>query len=371
MFFRNNRMVKWNKNLFDKKPIFILALGYLSFSSYALAGGTTAGTTVDTDFTIDYNIGATAQTQVSGSSSSFMIGRKIDLTMSEDNPTVNVTPNASGQVTTFTLTNNGNGTQGYRITTDVDDTSGSIINGSVQTYIEDGTSVGFQSGEDTLYTDDTTSIGDLAPDATQKIYVVATIRADAASGETATISLIATTTNSGSATITTSDSGSAWSSGSAQTVFTDGDGAGSFETTQDGQHAASSDYAVGTATLEVEQDILPLYDYDPTPVANECRDFAVGSAVANAKIIPAGCVHVTYRIKNTGNAAASNVVWTIALPSELTFAGELAAEQSANDAACTASGNFNTGTPAALVCNITTLAATSGQVEVKFRAMVD
>lgn len=366
-------MVKWNKNLFNKKQIFILALGYLSFSSYAFAGGTAAGTTVDTDFTIDYQIGSTNQTQITGSSASFMIGRKIDLTMSEDNASVNVTPNASGQVMTFTLTNNGNGTQGYRITTDVDDTSGSIINGSVQTYIEDGTTVGFQSGEDTLYSNNATSIGDLAPDASKKIYVVATIRADAASGETATISLIATTTNAGSDTITTSDSGTAWSAGSAQTAFNDGDGAGSFETTQDGKHAASSNYSVGTATLSVEQDILPLYDYDPTPVANECRDFAVGSAVTNAKILPAGCVHFTYRLLNTGNTAASNVVWTIQLPPELTFAGELAAEETANDAACTraAGGNFNTGTPTALVCNITTLPATNGQVEVMFRAMVD
>lgn len=347
-----------------------------SLVGYSHAAGTAAGTSVQTTYTIDYDVSSVAQTQISSSSSAFLIGRKIDLDVSQDAASFNVTPGGTDQFMTFTLTNNGNATQGYMLDSTIFSDSNGIITGNAVTiYIEEGSTVGFQVGEDTAYTEGTFAV-DLDADDSIKIYVVADIESDAQSAETATIYLLAETTNAGTNTPVTDQSGVAWNAGQTQNVFADGEGIGSIEDPQDAKHSDSSVYTVGNANLSVSQTVLPLYDYNASASPSFCKDFASGSAQANAKVIPDGCVLFTYTLTNNGNTAADDIVWTITLPTELTYVGAenaLEGEDTANATACDDTGNFDdtNGTTTGFICYRTTLAGSGGNISVKFRATVD
>jgi len=78
-----------NTKLLLKSLLGATALTALSAGT-AFAGGTAAGTTVTNTFTLDYNVGTTPQTQVTGDTpTTFVVDRLID---------VNVAPNAGTSV---------------------------------------------------------------------------------------------------------------------------------------------------------------------------------------------------------------------------------------------------------------------------------
>ena len=82
----------------------------------AQAAGTLQGTSVANTATVDYTVGGVNQPDVPSNASTFLVDRRINLTVAEVGGTsTSVIPGSIDQVTTFTVTNSTNGTQDSRL----------------------------------------------------------------------------------------------------------------------------------------------------------------------------------------------------------------------------------------------------------------
>src|SRR5438045_1509833 len=95
----------------------LLVLAALAASpAYAASAGTLAGTDIVNTVTVNYNVGAVAQTPASASNT-FKVDRKVNLTVVEtDGVTTTVSaPGKTSQVTGFTVTNLSNATLDFAL----------------------------------------------------------------------------------------------------------------------------------------------------------------------------------------------------------------------------------------------------------------
>lgn len=294
-----------------------LTLGISMFTSTAaLADGTDAGTNVSNTVTVDYNVGGVAQPQESDNAD-FVVDRKIDLTVSGPAANVVVVPGSTNQLLTYTITNDGNGAQGYDIDVAVAgggtaiglvlDAGGTFDPGEYQVYVDDG-DASFNAGTDTLYTPTGTSNAfDLIKDATQTLFIVANIPAGAADAATDTFTVTATTLDNGTATVTTEDATN--NLAAEETVFVDA--AGATDALTDGMHSDTGTYEVQTADLVVTK-VVQVINQDGAACAT-------ATVIANAMSIPGACVEYTISITNNGSAAATAVTVADTLPGEVAF----------------------------------------------------
>src|SRR3989339_537953 len=99
-------------------------LGLVSHNVWAVV--TPSGTVISNIATMNYSVGGVAQTPIgssptgntsgAGTATAFVVDNKVNLTVAESNSTVtSVSPGATNQVTTFTVTNTGNTAQGYTL----------------------------------------------------------------------------------------------------------------------------------------------------------------------------------------------------------------------------------------------------------------
>jgi len=263
-------------------------------SAYAI--GIASGVSVQNDVTVDYEVGGTAQTQLTDSVS-FLVDNKIDLSIAVVDDTV--VPNQADQVLTYTIVNEGNTTQGYRLAVANSTVADDFNMNNVTIYVEDGTTPGFQIAEDTLYVA-ASNAGDLDPNSlvpgadTMIVYVVADVPPNGggtapANGTFARYDLLATTTNAGTATITTDNSAAAWNPATVQVVFAEGAaGPHASDAANDGELSATGEYEVTTAALVVTKSQAVLSD-GFSPVGFE-------------KAIPGAVVEYTITLDNTSGA---------------------------------------------------------------------
>jgi hypothetical protein len=159
-------------------------LGLVSQS--AMAAGTAAGDTISNTATVGYSIGGVSQTAITSTAATFLVDAKINLTVSGGANT-DVLPNATAQVSTFTVTNNSNSPLDFSLSLvsaiagDDFDPTGCAV------YVENGTTGGFQSAEDTA-----TYIDELAKDASKSVYAVCNIPAGLVDADVANVGLVAT-----------------------------------------------------------------------------------------------------------------------------------------------------------------------------------
>jgi uncharacterized repeat protein (TIGR01451 family) len=267
----------------------------------AQAAGTVAGTTVSNTATVNFNVGSVPQTAVSASVD-FVVDNRVNVTVTATGGP-SVIPGSTDQVLSFTVQNDGNKTQGYGLSAVFG--SGITMN-NVRIYIDNGTLGSFDVA-DVLYTPGTNA-GDLAPDANMRILIVADTPSTAVDGNTSTYSLLATTLNAGTTTVTAEYTG-ADNANTEEVVFADASGPADVHapTAQDGRHSASSTYTVSTAALTV------------TKTSAVISDPANGTT--NPKRIPGATVRYTITVTNNGAANASNVVITDPIPANTTYAG--------------------------------------------------
>jgi len=69
------------------------------------AEGTAAGTSVSNTATVTFKVGGTPQTPVSHVPTTFLVDRKINLTVAQLGSSVTVAPGSNDQVLAFTVTN--------------------------------------------------------------------------------------------------------------------------------------------------------------------------------------------------------------------------------------------------------------------------
>ena len=207
-------------------------------SAYAVPG-TGANTLVTNTVLVDYKVGTVDQTQISAAST-FRVDRKVNIIVTEDSgASIVVVPNTNDQVMTFTVTNETNDIQDFRLAIAQDaDTTALVYTGvdnfdvaGFTVFVESGATAGYQVLEDTAL-----FIDELAAGGTKKVYIVGDIIASRANGDKAGVRLTAVaagdTTTSGTgaytATATTlasdlaeTNTGSANNAAFVDTVFAD------------------------------------------------------------------------------------------------------------------------------------------------------
>jgi len=265
-------------------------------SQTALAVGTPSGDTISNTATVDYQVGTNPRTAF-GSAPDITVDNRVDLTVAnQDGGNVNVTPGSLNQVQTYTVTNTGNTTQGYHLSTDTPTTN--IPMGSVQIYLDDGNGSWDGVGVETLYVAGTNAF-DLDPNGgtdTATVFIVADTPAAASNGSVDDFRLVAETreATTGNALVIVGAN-----TAGVDIVLADGLAGTSSDADNDGMHSAAANYTVTSAALAVAKSILSTAD-------------GFGSDFN----IPGASVEYQVRITNSGTGSVDNntVVVTDVIP---------------------------------------------------------
>lgn len=334
-----------------RKPAGLLfsSLFLWGVSSGVFAAGTTPGTSISNQATLQYDVGGVGQTPidsdgdtgtVGAQTTDFVVDRKVDLTV-VSNGNATVIPGSTDQVVPFTLTNVGNDTQGYLLTTTagVDATDDDFDMSNVRIYVDNGT-IGVFDGADVLY-GGVTSVGDLAPDASMNLLVISDTPATPTNGQTSLYHLVAQATDAGTSTVTTATPG-ADNPAVVDTAFAEAAGTEGTDGAQDGVHSDSGVYTVDSAAVGVTK-------------SSQVTDDGFGNGAPNAKAIPGATVTYSIVIDNSGGGAdADTLVLTDDLDeSTVTFVGPVG-----YDTGCTGGTSDSiTGGTLILTMNVGTVAA--------------
>ncbi len=342
----------------------------------ALAGGlglfnatnvnAAAGDTISNFATLNYNVGGAVQAVIesgsglgnsvpgagNGNTTNFIEDRVINFTVVRGGATGDAVPGGLLQSVQYTLTNNGNATQGFLLKgLNNADATADPFGGTadefdatlVETFVEDGTTPGYQSLEDTV-----AFVATLAVAASVDVYVVSTIPQNDSGGNplvntnVAVMSLVAQAAISGGTGIAAdaivaddnqnaSPGGTGFTNGGAnvtagvagpvtsddptneEVVFGEAagtqDGIGAADVASNAQHSDDSSYTIATAALNVTKNSVAWWD----PVNLD----------VNPKSFPTAYVRYTITIENTGTVAADlttlndTLAATLALDSDL------------------------------------------------------
>lgn len=299
----------------------------------AFAAVTLAGTTVSNTASVEYDVGGVAQDPVDSNASTFVVDRKVDVTVLTDGPTT-VVPGTT-RTLTFTVTNKSNSPMDFSLAA-ANQAGDNFQVGSILAYVESGANAGYQAGEDSLFIDE------LAPDDDVTVTVVATIPLTAKNTEFALVSLIATAAQSvdtdGSylatpgtlaADAAQSNVGLVDDSTYIDTVFADA--AGPYDgPLPDGKHSDDGRFNVETARLNVTKTSVVVSD----PV--NCSGTPVVCASA-PKAIPGAVIEYCLDVNNIGASDAESIVLTDGIPANTTYVPEsikTGATSTTNDAVC-------------------------------------
>ncbi len=154
---------------------FVVTTATIGYASSAMAAGTTAGTMISNTATASYtDSGGNSQT-ANSNQVDIKVDELLDVTVATADPgPVAVAPGATNQVTSFTVTNTGNGSEAFDLsaTTAIggdqfDPTATSIV-------IDTNNNGVYDAGVDTVYTSGSNALT-LAPDQSQRVFVLSTI----------------------------------------------------------------------------------------------------------------------------------------------------------------------------------------------------
>jgi hypothetical protein len=272
--------------------------------------GTASSTQINNKASLLYTAGTITQTVIessptgnttagvgAGTNTSFYVANKVNPVVASLGNT-SVLPGSTSQVLTYTITNMGNTTQRYALSTSASGTAPTTLHGSNGIYANDGV---------TAYVDAST-FGDIASGNTITVKVLADTSLAGTNGQTETFNLIATTVNAGTLVPTTATSGAANlqnSGANVDVVFADA--AGSADGANDGKHSASGVYTVSAPMLTVTKTTAVYSD----PV----------NGTTNPKAIPQAVMTYTITIANAAGAgqAATSVTITDPIPTNTTF----------------------------------------------------
>jgi uncharacterized repeat protein (TIGR01451 family) len=274
------------------------------------ATGTVAGTSVANTASVGYSVGGTAQTPVSSNTVSFLVDRKVNVTVAEVGgaPTT-VTFGQNAAVTTFTVTNNTNSTQDFRLFATEQLALVSTIFGhsdnygvtNIHVYVDSNGNGSYDAGVDIA-----TYVDELAADATVTVFVVADIPATGPSNAVAGIALTAVSATGGTGGSLGADliaSALGDSPTTIDNVFADA--AGAIDLLRDGRSSALDEYVVGTAAITAIKTATTISD----PL----------NGILFPKAIPGATVEYCIQIANAGPGTATDVAMTDAIPANSTY----------------------------------------------------
>jgi uncharacterized repeat protein (TIGR01451 family) len=363
------------------KPQYLIlgALGawMLLLAPAAFAAGTAAGTSVTNQASVDYEVNGIAQPQELSNTDSFLVDRRIDVTVAElGGAYTDVTPGSTDQVLSFSVTNSTNDTVDFRLAAaqSFTDPFGGTDNfdvTNIRFYQDDGDGL-FDSNTDTLVT----FLDEMTADETRTVFVVADIPAGRDDNDIATVTLTAIASSDGSAGATSDyvETAGADTQGSVDTVF--GDGAGDTDAARDGRFSDTGAYRVRTATLTVTKSSTVISD----PF----------NGTTEPKRIPGAIIEYCVDVANTGSTPADTVVISDAIPANTLYvAGSIRTAVTGTGTACTSGtgvsedddaidadetdpdgGDYDVTTPGAVTITTPSIAATSGRFKALFRVEI-
>ena len=275
--------------------IFLLAL---FANNLAFAAGTPAATTINNTATMNYEIAGIEQPHISSNSTTFNVDELIDLVLTwQDGSPVAVNSPDVNDALTYILTNTGNGQEAFLLTRNnaiagdnfdpLNGTAGSI-------YIENGLNVGFQATGPNADIPYIAGVNDpnLAPDASQILYLVSNMPNALNNGNTGRVQLIAAATTVGAANATPGTTLTALGAGGVDAVV----GSNRAQTQTVGS------YIVSGLSVNVSKTAT----CNPTPL--DCGNAASGTVI-NYQLL----------ISLNGTGLANNLVITDPLPSNLSY----------------------------------------------------
>jgi uncharacterized repeat protein (TIGR01451 family) len=269
---------------------------------------TPAGTSVTNEASVSYDVGGTTQT-VASNVATFVVDKKINLAVAEVGGAPTQTAvNATGQVTTFTVTNLSNSVQDFRLDPDQQSVSVPVLGTdnfdvtNLRAYLDSNNNGIYDPGVDTQ-----TYVDELAPDATVTVFVVADIPAPPGA-ETAIVSLNAVAATGGAtgslgADVVASSTLVADSPTTVETVFADGSGL--LDGVRNGQMRAFDAYHISTAVVTVGKTATVISD----PV----------NLLVNPHPIPGAVVEYCIKVSNGGPSSAGNVRIADVVPANTSF----------------------------------------------------
>lgn len=308
----------------------------------AYAAGTTAGASINNTASVDYTVGGVNQPDVLSNTSTFLVDRRINLTVAEvGGAATQVVPGATGQVLTFTVTNLSNAALDFRLsaaqdangaTTAFTDTDNFDVT-ALQVFVDGNGNGTYDPGTDTA-----TFIDELAADGTVSVFVVSSIPAGQLNGDTAGITLtaIAAQSTDGTGAYLATVGSIAADAAETNTTTTDnatfidtvfGDGTGDTDGAADGRFSDDDEYDVVTAAIVVVKSSTVVSD----PF----------NGTSFPKAIPGAVIEYCLDVNNTGAAAAGSIVLTDAIPANTTYvAGSITTQPTGTGSAC----DLGTGT---------------------------
>ncbi len=305
------------KRSYTSKPPKLIALwvgaallGLVSQNVWAVI--TPSGTVISNTATMNYSVGGVAQTAIgssptgnssgAGTATTFVVDNKVNLTVAESNGTVtSVSPGATNQVTTFTVTNNGNTAQGYNLV--AANATGTPTVFGVADNIDVTVSAVFVdangNGTYDAATDTATAISSLAPGASVSVFVLATIPAAATNGQQAVVTLTATTTTAGTSTPVVETVGA--NTAGVDIVFADAGNALTdplaANTARDAIGIAQDAYRIVSSVISVTKTATVL-----------CDPF---NGITSPKNIPGAIVQYSIVVSNAAGTGASATLTTV------------------------------------------------------------
>ncbi|MEQ1497104.1 MAG: hypothetical protein ABL914_00450 [Novosphingobium sp.] len=336
-------------------------------ASPAFASGTASGTSITNTVTVQYQVGGVSQT-ATGASDTFKVDRKINVTVAEVGSTAtDVSPGATAQVTTFTVTNNSNAALDFALVAAQQTGGAAAFAGTdsfdatnVKIYVDTNTNGVYDPGTDL----EVAYLDELAADASKTVFVVADIPLSLGSTDVATVSLQATGREGGTAASmggalsqTNTSAANEVDPMFVDTVFADV--AGAVDGARDGAHSAKDDFKVLAAALSISK--LSRVVSDPF------------NGTSNPKAIPGATIEYCIVVENaTGSATASSVAISDPLPGTVTYdGGGVFLDGTVTSGACNADGT-NTGAHAAGVVTGTLSSVAAGETKtLRFRATIN
>lgn len=295
----------------------------------AFAAGTTSGTTITNNVTVNYQVGGVAQNAVNASTD-FVVDRKVNLTVAETgNATTQVSPGQSAAVTTFTVTNTSNAPLDFALAA-TQLAGGTAAHGGTDNFDVTGLGIFRDTNGNGSYdagTDAAVSfLDEVAADASVTVFIVANVPLGRATGDVAGVQLRATAREAGSAgsqgAAITETAGA--NTAGVDTVFADI--AGVNDANRDGSHSDDDDYTVLAANVAV------------TKTSRVVSDPFNGTS--NPKLIPGAVVEYCIQVANAaGGAAATSVAISDPVPGQTTFvAGSILLNGTVSAGTCNADG---------------------------------
>ncbi len=285
--------------------------GFLLFQAApALAAGTASGTTISNTASVNYTVGGVAQTAVNSNAATFVVDRRVNLTVAEvGNATTSVAPGSTAQVLSFTVTNTSNAALDLGLTV-TQQAGGTAAHGGTDNFDVTAPSLfrdtngngSYDAGTDTAVT----FLDEVAADQTVTVFIVSNIPAGQANGDVAGLTLTATAREAGAAgtqgAVVAQTAGA--NTAGVDTVFADG--AGILDAARDGQSSDNDDYTVAAPVLTVTKQSRVISD----PL----------NGTTDPKLIPGAVVEYCIIVANGSGAAQANAVTiTDPIPANTTY----------------------------------------------------